>query len=401
MYLSCGVGLSGLADGVSTGIRLGRVLLFLLVLDLILWFLFAWFLILVSRLDLVFISLVAVFLSLVFTSALFKWIILPVAEGFSAWLLWRCLPRLGWSPYRVRLLAGVSQSSLIVLLLYVAVGHSGLLYYGSLASTTLIAASAVPIAVLAVESRVVSEGARATVRPLGSSEEWVMGVLGELRHVCSGLGGAEVLVEETGNINASIDQSAKPVRVVITRGALEKLTEEELKAMLAHECGHLDTGLFHRVTGIASLPFLLAVVTTLVLPVVIGVLSTNTVLALLEPVETPRLFTSTLTAVLALFTTFISVIYQRMLGELVADVKSVEITGGNVLETVLSKIEQVNKPADIKGLLRKHLDYVEFLFSPIVRALLLINDVHPPTQLRIRLIKEHHQRIFETRSLTT
>jgi Zn-dependent protease with chaperone function len=290
---------------------------------------------------------------------------------------------------------------LIVLLLYVAVGHSGLLYYGLPASTTLIAASVVPIAVLAVESRVVSEGARTTVRPLGSSEEWVMGVLGELRHVCSGLGGAEVLVEETGNINASIDQSAKPVRVVITRGALEKLTEEELKAMLAHECGHLDTGLFYRVTGIASLPFLLAVVTTLVLAVVIGVLSTNTVLALLEPVETPRLFTSTLTTALALFTTFISVIYQRMLGELVADVKSVEITGGKVLETVLSKIEQVNKPADIKGLLRKHLGHAEFLFSPIVRALLLINDVHPPTQLRIRLIKEHHQRIFETRSLTT
>jgi hypothetical protein len=32
-----------------------------------------------------------------------------------------------------------------------------------------------------------------------------MGVLGELRHVCSGLGGAEVLVEETGNTDASID----------------------------------------------------------------------------------------------------------------------------------------------------------------------------------------------------
>jgi Zn-dependent protease with chaperone function len=289
---------------------------------------------------------------------------------------------------------------LIVLLLYVAVGHSGLLYYGSLASTTLIAASAVPIAVLAVESRVVSEGARATVRPLGSSEEWVMGVLGELRHVCSGLGGAEVLVEETGNINASIDQSAKPVRVVITRGALEKLTEEELKAMLAHECGHLDTGFFHRVTGIVSLQFLLGVVTALVLAVVIGVLSTNTVLALLEPVETPRLFTSTLTAVLALFTTFISVIYQRMLGELVADVKSVEITGGNVLETVLSKIEQVNKPADIKGLLRRHLGHAEFLFSPIVRALLLINDVHPLTQLRILVIKEQYQRRTRTRNFT-
>jgi len=97
--------------------------------------------------------------------------------------------------------------------------------------------------------------------------------------------------------------------------------EEELKAMLAHECGHLDTALFHRVTGIASLPFLLAVVTALALARCHwGFLSTNTVLALLEPVETPRLFTSTLTAALALATTFTSVIYQRMLGELVADV---------------------------------------------------------------------------------
>jgi hypothetical protein len=53
-----------------------------------------------------------------------------------------------------------------------------------------------------------------------------------------------------------------------------------------------------------------------------------------------------------------------MLGELIADVKSVEITGGNVLETVLSKIERVNKPADIKGLLRRHLGHAEFLSLP-------------------------------------
>jgi hypothetical protein len=61
---------------------------------------------------------------------------------------------------------------LILLLLYVAVERSGLLYYGLDALSRLIAASVVPIEVLAVESRVVSEGARATVRPLGSSEDW-------------------------------------------------------------------------------------------------------------------------------------------------------------------------------------------------------------------------------------
>jgi len=79
----------------------------------------------------------------------------------------------------------------------------------------------------------------------------------------------------------------------------------------------------------------------------LGFLSTNIVLALLEPIETPRFFTSSLIAVLALATTFISVIYQRILGELMADVESVEITGGKVFETVLSKVERVSKPADI------------------------------------------------------
>ena len=401
MYLSCGVDVSGPAGGVSTRIYLGRLLWFLLVLDLILWFLFTWFLILVSRLDLVFIFLAAVFLSFTAVSVLFRLLVLPVVERVSAGLLYCCLPRLGWSPYRVRLLAGVLESLLIVLLLYVAVDRSGLLYYGLTVSSMLIVASAVLLAVLTVESRVVLEGAKSALRPMESSEGWVVDVLGELRYACSGLGGVEVLVEETENINASIDQSTRPVRVVITRGALEKLTGEELKAMLAHECGHLDTSLFHRVKGIASLPFLLAVVTTLVFAVVIGVLSTNTVLALLEPAETPRLLTSTLTAILALFTTFTSVIHQRMLEELVADVESVETTGSEVLADVLSKIEQVNKPVDFEGLLRRHLGRVELLFSPIVRALLLINDVHPPTQLRIRLIKEYHQRIFETRGLTT
>jgi len=79
-------------------IRLGGVLLFSLVLDMVLW---PWFLLglpVAFPLCVVLALLILVFLSLVFTSALFKWIILPVAEGFSAWLLWRCLPRLGWSP---------------------------------------------------------------------------------------------------------------------------------------------------------------------------------------------------------------------------------------------------------------------------------------------------------------
>jgi hypothetical protein len=167
LYSGCGVGLWGFYWDTP-----GWVLCFLLVLDVVLWLLFLLGLPAAFPACVILAFLVLVFLSLVFTSALFKWIILPVAEGFSAWLLWRCLPRLGCSPFRLRLFAGVLQSSLILLLIYVAVGRSGLLYYGLPASTTLIAASAVPIAVLAVESRVVSEGAGAAVRSLGSSGDW-------------------------------------------------------------------------------------------------------------------------------------------------------------------------------------------------------------------------------------
>jgi Zn-dependent protease with chaperone function len=90
-----------------------------------------------------------------------------------------------------------------------------------------------------------------------------------------------------------------------------------------------------------------------------------------------------------------------MLEEILADLKSVEITGSDALANALSKMELYSGSVDIKDLLKKHLGRKFALLYPVVRAFMSVIDAHPPFQLRIHVIKEYHQRIFETRSLTT
>jgi len=124
-------------------------------------------------------------------------------------------------------------------------------------------------------------------------------------------------------------------------------------------------------------------------------------LTLLRYAELQRLIPSTVLAVLALFTGFVLSTLHHMLVEILANLKSVEITGSNAMASVLVKMEQFNKPVDIEGLLKKHLSRKLVLLYPVVKAFVSVIDAHPPLQLRIHVIKEYHQRIFETWGLTT
>ena len=207
---------------------------------------------------------------------------------------------------------------------------------------------------------------------------------------CTLLENAEVLIQESDSVGAYVEL-AKSGRVTVTRGALERLTREELEAALAHECGHL----LHQVDAL-----LLAIpLTTFLLPIVYLPLDVG--LAVLGGADPPGLFLSTVLAVSILLAEFILSVHYRMLVEVLADLKSVEITGSDALASVLAKIEEFNKPVDIEGLLKKHLGRKLALLYPVVKAYITITNAYPPVQLRIHVIKEYHQRIFETRSLTT
>jgi len=74
------------------------------------------------------------------------------------------------------------------------------------------------------------------------NEAWVREVVERVWRRCNCLGNAKVLIWESDNIGAYVEL-ARPDMVTVTRGALERLTREELEAVLAHECGHL----FYRV----------------------------------------------------------------------------------------------------------------------------------------------------------
>jgi Zn-dependent protease with chaperone function len=69
---------------------------------------------------------------------------------------------------------------------------------------------------------------------------------------CGRFENTEVLIWEVGDVNAYVSRSDVRITTAVTRGALERLTREELEAVLAHECGHL----FYRVDGsLLTLPF--------------------------------------------------------------------------------------------------------------------------------------------------
>ena len=264
----------------------------------------------------------------------------------------------------------------------------------------LIAAlSIVPVAASAKAGVLILEQGKPTRGPRGD-EVLVLGVVEEIGRRYGCLGDADVLIWESDGINASVNKSRGRVRVAVTRGALERLTREELEAMLAHECGHLDAGLLRRLfgRGYFAAPavglFVASAATTIVL-------SAHLVSTLIEPATVTELAFSTSLAILALITAFILSTCYSMLEEILADLKSVEITGSNAMASVLVKMEQFNKPVDIEGLLKKHLSRKLVLLYPVVKAFITIIDVHPPLQLRIHVIKEYHQRIFETWGLTT
>jgi len=119
-------------------------------------------------------------------------------------------------------------------------------------------------------------------------------------------------------------------------------------------------------------------------------------LAVLRGADPPSLFLSTMLAVLTLFAGFVLSMHYRMVEEVMADLKSVEITGSDALASVLAKIEEFNKPVDIEGLLKKHRGRKLVLFYPVVKAYITITNAYPPLHLRIHVIKEYHQRIFKT-----
>jgi Zn-dependent protease with chaperone function len=203
------------------------------------------------------------------------------------------------------------------------------------------------------------------------------------------------LIWDSDGINAFVNKSRGRVRIAVTRGALERLTREELEAMLAHECGHLDAGLLRRLfgRGYFAAPavglFVASATTTMVL-------SAHLVSTLIEPATVTELAFSTSLAILAVITAFILSTCYSMLEEILADLKSVEIAGSDALANALSKMELYSGSVDIEGLLKKHLGRKFVLLYPIARAFISIIDAHPPLQLRIHVVREYYRRVAKT-----
>jgi heat shock protein HtpX len=394
-----GFGVSGLAGLGFIGVVVDWFSCLLLVLD---WG--SWFPLVVVDPVRVLASLLGVFLSFTVLGAVLYWLTrLRVAERASARLLSYWLRVLLQRPVWVYpssralqlLLVMVSIAPFSVVIYYTYSSEPWRSHYVALILIT--ALSIAPVAASAKAGVLILEQGRPTRGPRGD-EVLVLGVVEEVGRRYGCLGDADVLIWDSDGVNAFVNKSRGRVRVAVTRGALERLTRGELEAMLAHECGHLDAGLLRRFgRGYFAAP----AVWFFVFSVATIILSAHLVSTLIEPATVTELAFSASLAILALITAFILSTYYSMLVETLADLKSVEITGSDALASALVKMEQFNKPVDIEGLLKKHLGRKFALLYPVVRAFISVIDAHPPLQLRIHVIKEYHQRIFETRGLAT
>jgi heat shock protein HtpX len=328
-------------------------------------------------------SLFGVFLSFTVLVAVLYWLTrLRVAERASARLLSYWLTVLLHRPVRVCLVARAWELALVVLSLLL---FSAVVYYSGLQSHYLVVLfMCVLFGVLVYYCKLVLDEARPRREPR-DDEAWVREVVERVWHRCNRLRNAKVLIWESDNIGAYVEL-VRPDRVTVTRGVLERLTRGELEAVLAHECSHL----FYRVDVLLlALQVMVFLSPIVFLPLDIG-------LAVLRGVESSRLLLSTVLAILTLFAGFVLSVHHRMLGETLADLKSVEITGSDALASALVKMEQFNKPVDIEGLLKKHLGQKFALLYPVLKAFIIIIDAHPPLQLRIRVVREYYRRVAKT-----
>jgi len=378
-----GVGVSGLAGLGFIDVVVDRFSCLLLFLD---WG--SWFPLVVVDPVRVLASLLGVFLSFTVLGGVLYWLTrLRVAERASARLLSYWLTVLLQRPVWVYSVARALELTSVLLSMLLL---SAVVYYSGLWSIHLIASILVVLVVVLVASyhyivKPVLDKTHPTREPR-DSERWVRGVVKGVVRGCGRFGNIEVLIWEGDDINAYVSRSGGRVRVAVTRGALERLTREELKAMLAHECGHL----FYRVDVLLlAFPLMAFLFPIVFLPLEIG-------LAVLRAVDSSRLLLSTVLAILTLFAGFVLSVHHRMLGETLADLKSVEITGSNAPASVLVKMEQFNKPVDIEGLSKKHLGRRFTLLYPIARAIISIIDAHPPFQLRIHVVREYYRRVTKT-----
>jgi len=378
LYLGCGVGVSGFAGLGFIGVVVDWFSCLLLVLD---WG--SWSPLVVVDPVRVLASLLGIFLSFTVLVAVIYWLTrLRVAERASAWLLSYWLTVLLHRPVRVCLVARAWELALVVLSLLL---FSAVVYYSGLQSHYLVVLfMCVLFGVLVYYCKLVLDEARPRREPR-DDEAWVREVVERVWHRCNRLRNAKVLIWESDNIGAYVEL-ARPDRVTVTRGVLERLTRGELEAVLAHECSHL----FYRVD------VLLLALQVMVFLSPIVFLSLDIGLAVLRGVESSRLLLSTVLAILTLFAGFVLSVHHRMLGETLADLKSVEITGSDALASALVKMEQFNKPVVIEGLLKKHLGQKFALLYPVLKAFVVIIDAHPPLQLRIHVVREYYRRVAKT-----
>ena len=214
-------------------------------------------------------------------------------------------------------------------------------------------------------------------RPPEGDELFLLEALGDVRRGARHKGRMGVRLLDVGFPNAFLVGNAFERVILVCRGLLSVLDKEEVRAVLAHELGHV-TGLNRALSSVYLATICVAVANALPTSIVLADL-----LGLRGPAE--------LSLLLGVFVTFVPAgviaLSVGRLREHLADMRSVEATNAHALVRALEKVEALRArgPASVRRLLSRPSSLVIALLGLVLRLV----RVHPSTEDRIRVIERY------------
>ncbi len=333
----------------------------------------------------------------------------------------------------LRLTVLVSASLLLVavapFLLFLA-GLAGLAGYAGLAGL-----AAIMLTQYLFAPHLVLRGLR--LRRPGPGEEWLLHVLAELRQRAGYSKPVELYIADDPVPNAFAVSSPLRRAIVVNEGLLRHLARDEVRAVLAHELGHIvhhDTGYMAATSFAPSAVYLLGVSAVIAGTLMIRASAAVAAAAGATGGDEEAAGVAGLTALGGVFAGLAAILVGLLLAlsslivnlailgfsrirEHLADASSVELTGGTAIVPALTKIEKV-----IQEMKRMEQQRAQAALTPRIRNMLYIVpriyanlyrsahglypeplkwlaplSTHPPLQARSYVAHRVHQELFSAR----
>jgi heat shock protein HtpX len=253
-----------------------------------------------------------------------------------------------------------------------------------------------------------------SLRVPGSEEAWLYDVLEEVKRSTGFKGKIKLLIAETDYANAFAVSNIFTKRIAVTRGLLKTLNRDEVKAVIAHELGHIANRDTAYMLAVSLIPSILLTYGFSFFEV-----GRSLMYAASYDYDYYRSSYNSLAALISMIIGFWLIVIGGLLNlpvlgfsrlrEHLADIYSVKALRNTLIAQALQKIEAYNTQLHQQLLAMGY----QIKSSPNIRKVLYIapapavirwsltRSTHPPTEARIFIVHKYYEELMRRSSTST